>query len=624
MASRRASIAAEVDVTLSPTPPTTSAALLRRGGGRGGRVRGRDPRAQRRRPRHRQGRRAAGGCARRRWQRGGSAPRRAPRRRRDSPTTLGEAFGVHPRFHRAVRHPLRHRPRRSAGGLVGRRSRALQGARRRARRGRGRGDRRALPRDAAARPPRCARRHAADRATPTPCPPTCRARWRSAWAPERGADAERRRRRRHRGAGRGGARPARHRLRHQPRPQGRRGGNAQRRRGAGRPVPRLHARGARPRGAAPRHALRGRARGGRRRRVSPRRRRWPRRAAIGAADHAQGVAGAAHAGACARRRTPSAPVGRPRGRTADRSSASARARGLAHRRECAPPSPAPTRSSATASTSTWWRTCAPTRPGTTFPLGDETERTRFALELAGEGREVALISSGDPGIYAMATLAMELLDTGDLSDAARRVDVRIVPGVSAAQAAAARVGAPLGHDFAFISLSDLMTPWPAIARRLHGRRRGRLRRRALQSALRAAHHAAGTRRSRSSAARAPATTPVILAASVGRAAESIRITTLAEFDPADGRHAVDRHHRCVHHARLHARRRAHARLHAARLRGRHDPLHRRRPRRARPHHRARPQPDPRVAGLPLRRLAGAGSRGRRSSRRAPGSSTPHP
>ncbi|MEM0908513.1 MAG: cobalamin biosynthesis protein, partial [Pseudomonadota bacterium] len=101
-----------------------------------------------------------------------------------------------------------------------------------------------------------------------------------------------------------------------------------------------------------------------------------------------------------------------------------------------------------------------------FPLGDEAERTRFALELAGTGQTVALISSGDPGIYAMASLAAELLHRGGLSEAARRVHLTMAPGISAAQAAAARVGAPFGHDFAYISLSDLMTPWPVIRARL--------------------------------------------------------------------------------------------------------------------------------------------------------------
>ncbi|WP_226574759.1 precorrin-3B C(17)-methyltransferase [Acuticoccus sediminis] len=167
-----------------------------------------------------------------------------------------------------------------------------------------------------------------------------------------------------------------------------------------------------------------------------------------------------------------------------------------------------------------------------FPLGDETERVRFALELAGEGRNVALISSGDPGIYAMATLAMELLDTGEISDAAKRVDVAVVPGVSAAQAAAARTGAPLGHDFAFISLSDLLTPWPSIARRLMATAASdfavalynpRSRRRTTQLE-RALEIFRGSR---------PADTPVILATSVGRPEEAIRITTLAEIDPDD-------------------------------------------------------------------------------------------
>ncbi|GAB5375364.1 MAG: hypothetical protein AcusKO_18260 [Acuticoccus sp.] len=171
------------------------------------------------------------------------------------------------------------------------------------------------------------------------------------------------------------------------------------------------------------------------------------------------------------------------------------------------------------------------RPRHDFPLGAETERTRHALELAGAGQTVALVSSGDAGIYAMASLAFELLDTGDLSDAARRVAVTVAPGISAAQAAAARVGAPLGHDFAFISLSDLLTPWPAIRRRLEATAtadfavalynpRSRRRTRQLEEA------AAIFRAAR------PATTPVVVAQSLGRPAEAIHHTTLGAFDPA--------------------------------------------------------------------------------------------
>ncbi len=166
-----------------------------------------------------------------------------------------------------------------------------------------------------------------------------------------------------------------------------------------------------------------------------------------------------------------------------------------------------------------------------FPLGDERERTRHALELAGTGRTVALVSSGDAGIYAMASLAFELLDKGEISDAARRVAVTVAPGVSAAQAAAARVGAPLGHDFAFVSLSDLLTPWAAIRQRLAAvaaadfavalyNPRSRRRTHQLEEA------AAIFRAAR------PPETPVVVAQSLGRPAEAIHHTTLAAFDPA--------------------------------------------------------------------------------------------
>ncbi|MGF1475175.1 MAG: precorrin-3B C(17)-methyltransferase [Geminicoccaceae bacterium] len=100
-----------------------------------------------------------------------------------------------------------------------------------------------------------------------------------------------------------------------------------------------------------------------------------------------------------------------------------------------------------------------------FAIGHERERCLFALELAGRGARVALISSGDIGIYAMGALVMELLEASD-DTAQRRIDLVTAPGISAIQALAARIGAPLGHDFCLISLSDLLTPWPAIERRL--------------------------------------------------------------------------------------------------------------------------------------------------------------
>ena len=165
-----------------------------------------------------------------------------------------------------------------------------------------------------------------------------------------------------------------------------------------------------------------------------------------------------------------------------------------------------------------------------FALGAEAERVRFALEQAGEGRSVALISSGDAGIYAMASLAMELLDGGDICEGARRVAVEVVPGITAAQAAAASAGAPLGHDFACISLSDLLTPWAIIEARLKAAARADF-----AVALynpRSRRRTEGLRRAKAifTAHRAP-TTPVIVASNLGRPGNTTHHTTLDVFDP---------------------------------------------------------------------------------------------
>ncbi|MEX2648642.1 MAG: cobalamin biosynthesis protein, partial [Alphaproteobacteria bacterium] len=100
-----------------------------------------------------------------------------------------------------------------------------------------------------------------------------------------------------------------------------------------------------------------------------------------------------------------------------------------------------------------------------FALGEEETRCAHALALAAAGRSVVLVCSGDPGVYAMASLVLELQERA-ADPMWRRVTVEVVPGVSAMQTAAARAGAPLGHDFCAISLSDLMTPWDAIERRI--------------------------------------------------------------------------------------------------------------------------------------------------------------
>lgn len=164
-----------------------------------------------------------------------------------------------------------------------------------------------------------------------------------------------------------------------------------------------------------------------------------------------------------------------------------------------------------------------------FPLGEETKRVDHALGLAAEGREVALVSSGDPGIYAMAALVFEQIEASS-EPAIKRVKTTIAPGISALQAASARAGAPLGHDFCAISLSDLLTPREVIKKRLNAAATGdfvvafynpaSLRRKTL---LPKAKEIFLTHR--------PAKTPVILGRHLGREDETVTVTTLAEFDP---------------------------------------------------------------------------------------------
>lgn len=95
---------------------------------------------------------------------------------------------------------------------------------------------------------------------------------------------------------------------------------------------------------------------------------------------------------------------------------------------------------------------------------EELDRARHALEMAIEGRRVVIVSSGDPGVFAMASAVFEAVEEGPA--AWRALDIRVAPGVTAMLAAAARAGAPLGHDFCAINLSDNLKPWPLIERRL--------------------------------------------------------------------------------------------------------------------------------------------------------------
>jgi len=167
-----------------------------------------------------------------------------------------------------------------------------------------------------------------------------------------------------------------------------------------------------------------------------------------------------------------------------------------------------------------------------FDLGKEEDRVRHAMELAGEGKDVALVCSGDAGIYAMATLVFELIDKKGVSDAARRIAIQVSPGISALQAAAARAGAPLGHDFCTISLSDLLTPWEDIQRRVRA---------AGEGDFVVAFYNPVSRKRRTQLAWArdellkhrPSETPVILATNLGREGEQVRIVPLGELNVDD-------------------------------------------------------------------------------------------
>ncbi|MBL7253969.1 precorrin-2 C(20)-methyltransferase [Paractinoplanes lichenicola] len=157
----------------------------------------------------------------------------------------------------------------------------------------------------------------------------------------------------------------------------------------------------------------------------------------------------------------------------------------------------------------------------------EAERAAFALDLAKRGRNVAVVSSGDPGVFAMAAAVLEVSEDPQW----KAVPVRVVPGLTAAQAVASRAGAPLGHDFCIMSLSDRLKPWSVIADRLASAARA-------DFVIAIYNPASKSRREQLVNARAlllehrdPAT-PVVVGRDVGGPQESVRVTTLGELDPA--------------------------------------------------------------------------------------------
>lgn len=177
-------------------------------------------------------------------------------------------------------------------------------------------------------------------------------------------------------------------------------------------------------------------------------------------------------------------------------------------------------------------TRVPERPGQRRHASDnrqELARAREALVLAGEGREVAVVSSGDPGVFAMASAVFEAIETGEA--AWREISVSVVPGISAMFAAAARVGAPLGHDFCVISLSDNLKPWELVLRRIESAASADFVIVLYNPASKARGWQLGEALSLIARHRL-ASTPVIFASAVSRPEERIEISTLGSCDPA--------------------------------------------------------------------------------------------
>jgi precorrin-3B C17-methyltransferase len=172
----------------------------------------------------------------------------------------------------------------------------------------------------------------------------------------------------------------------------------------------------------------------------------------------------------------------------------------------------------------------PKQGQTRHPTGNrvEMERARDALRLVEDGRHVALVSGGDPGVFAMAAAVFEAIEEG--KPGWRDIDVAVSPGISALQAAAARTGAPVGHDFCAISLSDNRKPWSLVEQRLAAAANA-------DFVIALYNPASAARPGRIHDAFAllrrlkAASTPVVFARAVGREDEHIFIATLDSADP---------------------------------------------------------------------------------------------
>jgi precorrin-3B C17-methyltransferase len=159
----------------------------------------------------------------------------------------------------------------------------------------------------------------------------------------------------------------------------------------------------------------------------------------------------------------------------------------------------------------------------------ELTRARLALTLAAEGRQVAVVSGGDPGVFAMAAAIFEAIETGEPSW--RALNITVVPGISAMQGAAARLGAPLGHDFCAISLSDNLKSWEVVEKRLRAAAEVDFVIALFNPASKARpekiHHAFALLRDWR-----PTATPVAFARAIGHPNEKIVLTTIGDADPS--------------------------------------------------------------------------------------------
>jgi precorrin-3B C17-methyltransferase len=161
--------------------------------------------------------------------------------------------------------------------------------------------------------------------------------------------------------------------------------------------------------------------------------------------------------------------------------------------------------------------------------GEEDARAAAALAHAATGADVALVSGGDPGVFAMAAAVCGQIDTGPA--AWRALELTILPGVTAMLAVAARVGAPLGHDFCAVSLSDNLKPWSVVERRLDAAAGAGFALALYNPISRARPWQLGVAIERLRR-HLPQTTPVVFGRAIGRPDERVLVTTLQAADPA--------------------------------------------------------------------------------------------